>query len=463
MSKPNIVFLFTDDQRFDTIHAVNNPAISTPNLDRIVARGTTFVNGYIMGGSCGAVCMPSRAMLHTGRTLYRIQEQGQGVPDDHALLGETLQQAGYTSFGTGKWHNGKPSHARSFNAGAEIFFGGMSDHWNVPAYHYDPSGEYAPRPRINSPASSNEVTWQSCDHITAGKHSSDLFADATTEFVANQPAGEPFFAYVSFMAPHDPRSMPQQFLEMYDPAAVELPPNFMPVHPFDNGWMTGRDEQLAGFPRTEAEVRRHIAEYYAMVSHLDDALGRIIRALEQKGILDDTIIVFAGDNGLAVGRHGLMGKQSVYDHSVHVPLIFAGPGVPQGERREAFAYLLDIFPTLCDLVGIETPAMVEGKSLAPAMGEPDERIRDYLHFAYEGFQRGIRDLQFKLIEYVVGGKHTRTQLFDLVNDPHETLNLADDGDYGDVLVRLREELRSWQTDYGDTQEQGQQFWGALDS
>jgi len=463
MGRPNIVFLFTDDQRFDTIHAVNNPEISTPNLDRLVARGTTFVNGYIMGGSCGAVCMPSRAMLHTGRTLYRIQEQGQGVPDDHALLGETLQRAGYTSFGTGKWHNGKRSHARSFNAGAEIFFGGMSDHWNVPAYHYDPTGEYAPRPRINNPASSNDVTWQSCDHITAGRHSSDLFADATTEFVADQPADEPFFAYVSFMAPHDPRSMPEQFLEMYDPAAVELPPSFMPVHPFDNGWMTGRDEQLAGFPRTEAEVRRHIAEYYAMVSHLDDAVGRIIRALEQKGILDDTIVVFAGDNGLAVGRHGLMGKQSVYDHSVHVPLLFAGPGVPQGERREAFAYLLDIFPTLCDLVGIETPETVEGKSLVPAMEEPGESVRDYLHFAYEGFQRGIRDRQFKLIEYVVGGRHTRTQLFDLLSDPHETLNLADEADHADTLARLRDELRSWQTDYGDTQEQGQHFWGALDS
>ena len=102
MGKPNILFLFTDDQRFDTIHALGNSAISTPNLDGLVARGTAFTNGYIMGGSCGAVCMPSRAMLHTGRTLYRIEEQGQGIPEDHAMLGETLQRAGYTAFGTGK-------------------------------------------------------------------------------------------------------------------------------------------------------------------------------------------------------------------------------------------------------------------------------------------------------------------------------------------------------------------------
>ncbi len=459
MSRLNIVFFFTDDQRFDTIHALGNTEISTPNLDRLVAQGMTFTNGYIMGGSCGAVCMPSRAMLHTGRTLYRIEAQGQGVPEDHALLGETLQAAGYTSFGTGKWHNGRRSYARSFNTGAEIFFGGMSDHWNVPAYHFDPTGEYPPTPKIDSPASSNEVTWRACDHITAGKHSSDLFADATIDFIGSQPSEKPFFAYVSFMAPHDPRSMPQQFLQMYDPAAVELPPSYLPVHPFDNGWMSGRDEQLAPFPRTEAVIRRHIAEYYAMISHLDDAVGCVIAALEAKGVLDDTILVFAGDNGLAVGRHGLMGKQSVYDHSVHVPLIFAGPGVPKGERREAFSYLHDIFPTLCDLIGIDTPVTVEGKSLARAMEQPNEPIREYLHFAYEGFQRGIRDRQFKLIEYVVGGKHTQTQLFDLVQDPYETVNLAEAAEHADTLARLREELRKWQTDYADTQEQGEEFWG----
>ncbi len=462
MSKPNIVFFFTDDQRSDTIHALGNTGVSTPNLDRLVAEGTTFTNGYIMGGSCGAVCMPSRAMLHTGRTLYRIEGQGQGVPEDHALLGETLQAAGYTSFGTGKWHNGRRSYARSFDAGAEIFFGGMSDHWNVPAYHFDPTGEYAPTPKIDNPASSNEVTWRACDHITAGKHSSDLFADATIDFIGSQPGEKPFFAYVSFMAPHDPRSMPQHFLQMYDPADVELPPSYLPVHPFDNGWMSGRDEQLAPFPRTEAVIRRHIAEYYAMVSHLDDAVGRVIAALEEKGVLHETILVFAGDNGLAVGRHGLMGKQSVYDHSVHVPLIFAGPGVPRGEKREAFAYLLDIFPTLCDLVGIDIPGTVEGKSLAPPMEQPDERVREYLHFAYEGFQRGIRDRQFKLIEYVVGGRHTHTQLFDLANDPYETANLAGSAEHSDTLARLRQELRKWETDYADTQEQGQGFWGAYE-
>lgn len=459
MSQPNILFLFTDDQRFDTIHALGNSAISTPNLDGLVARGTAFTNGYIMGGSCGAVCMPSRAMLHTGRTLYRIEEQGQGIPEDHAMLGETLQRAGYTAFGTGKWHNGKRSYTRSFNAGGDIMFGGMSDHWNVPAYHFDPTGEYALTAKVERPASDNTVTWQNLDHITAGKHSTDLFTDAALSFMGDA-GDQPFLAYVSFQAPHDPRSMPERFLEMYPPDDIELPPNFAPVHPFDNGWMTGRDEQLAGFPRTEAEVRRHTAEYYAMISHLDDAVGRMMAALEQKGILDDTVVVFAGDNGLSIGRHGLMGKQSLYDHSVHVPLLFAGPGVPQGEQREAFAYLIDIFPTLCDLTGVAIPETVEGRSLAPALEASVEPVREYLHFAYEGFQRGIRDCRHKLIEYVVGGRHTQTQLFDLVDDPYETVNLADEPAHADTLARLRQELRGWQTDYADAQEQGQCFWGA---
>jgi len=464
MDRPNIVFFFADDQRFDTIHALNNPEILTPNLDRLVKRGTVFTNAYIMGGSCGAVCMPSRAMLHTGRTLYHIERQGQNIPEEHILLGEVLQREGYISFGTGKWHNGTRSYARSFNAGAEIFFGGMSDHWNVPACDYDPTGEYKPKPKIENPARSNKVTWWLCDHIKAGKHSSDLFADATIDFLERYEGDRPFFAYVSFMAPHDPRSMPERFLRMYDPEAIKLPENFMPEHPFDNGWMRGRDELLAGFPRTEGEIRRHIAEYYAMISHLDDAIGRVIDKLEELGLLENTVILFSGDNGLAVGQHGLMGKQNVYDHSVHVPLIFAGPGIPQDERREAFVYLLDIFPTLCDLLGIEIPDTVEGKSLIPALKNPSEPIRQYLHFAYEGLHRGVRDQRYKLIEYVVGGVHVKTQLFDLEDDPRETTNLADDPRYAETLVRLRRELRrGWLEDYGDTQEQGQSFWKAFDA
>ena len=190
----------------------------------------------------------------------------------------------------------------------------MSDHWNVPACDFDPSGKYPQRPKISNPYDDNIVSWHHCDHVTAGKHSTDLFADVTCEFLRHHNSKQnPFFAYVSFMAPHDPRSMPPEFRELYDPDSFELPENFAPQHPFDNGWMTGRDEQLANFPRTKTEVQRHLTEYYAMITHLDTAIGRIIDTLVEQNVLDETIIIFTSDNGLAVGQHGLMGKQNLYD------------------------------------------------------------------------------------------------------------------------------------------------------
>lgn len=461
--RPNILFLFTDDQRFDTIRALGNEEIVTPAMDALVTRGTTFTNAYIMGGSCGAVCMPSRAMLMTGRTLYHIEEQGQGIPQEHVLLGKVLQEAGYTTFGTGKWHNGPSSYARSFSAGAEIFFGGMDDHWNVPACDFDPTGQYdVTHPFIRDPFATNYVTRRRCDHITCGKHSSELFSDATIDYLCDYDADAPFFAYVSFMAPHDPRTMPRQYLDMYDPAELTLPRNYLPEHPFDNGELRVRDEKLAAWPRTEYEIRRHNAEYYAMITHLDAQIGRILQALEETGQADNTIVVLAGDNGLAIGRHGLMGKQNMYDHSLHVPLIMAGPGVPQGERRDAFCYLLDIYPTLCDLIGIAVPGTVEGKSLVPAMQDPEENVRDTLLFAYRGIQRAVQDHRYKLIEYVVDGTRT-TQLFDLQADPWEMYNLVDDDHRADHLAALRQELQRWRTELDDTQEgQGEDFWHGYD-
>ena len=159
---------------------------------------------------------------------------------------------------------------------------------------------------------------------------------------------------------------------MYDPEAVDLPPNYKPEHPFDNGELRIRDEMLADFPRTPAEIRRrHNAEYYAMISHLDAQIGRVLDVLDAKGLADETIVVLAGDNGLAIGRHGLMGKQNMYDHSVHVPLLMRGPGVPQGEIRDAQCYLLDIYPTLCDLtpagIPMSPPPSRVPESLAPVL------------------------------------------------------------------------------------------------
>jgi len=459
-SKPNIVFFFTDDQRFSAIDALGIEDVRTPHIDRLIARGTLFTHAHIPCGTHGAVCMPSRAMVHTGRTLFHLDGAGERIPEDHTTLGEALQANGYRTFGTGKWHNGRGAYHRSFTDGDEIMFGGMADHWNVPMYHFDATGRYDTQLAIcPEPYQSNRVAYRPADHIHSGRHSSEILCDATVKFITEYDDDKPFFAYVAFLAPHDPRTMPEKFRNMYDPEKIELPPNFAGGHPFDNGSLHIRDEELASFPRSPDETRRHIAEYYGMISHLDDEMGRVLAALEERGILDSTIIVFAGDNGLAVGQHGLFGKQNCYEHSVRVPLAFAGPGIPEGKQTDAYVYLFDIFPTLCDLIGIDRPGSVEGQSLVEAMGDPAANIRDMLYFAYWKNQRAVKDRRYKLVEYVVHETHNMTQLFDLDADPWELTNLAFDPTHLGRVDSMRKELVRLRDEWDDLSSQlGQIFW-----
>ncbi len=461
LTAPNIVFLFTDDQRFDTIGALDNSEIATPNMDWLVRHGTTFTHAHIPGGTSGAVCMPSRAMLHTGRTLFHITDAGEQIAAEHATLGETFRQRGYRTFGVGKWHNGPAAFHRSFTDGADIFFGGMADHWNVPVHHFDPSGRYdATCLYVENIWQSNTTKARSCDHIHAGRHSTDIIADAAVRFIDDAALDAPFLAYTAFLAPHDPRTMPRRFLDMYAPDALSLPGNFLGGHPFDNGELHIRDEMLAGFPRTPAEVRRHLAEYYAMISHLDDRIGDIIDAVRRRGMLDRTLFVLAGDNGLALGQHGLFGKQSLYDHSVRVPLVFTGPGIPPDVRTDALVYLLDIFPTLCALTDTPVPSSVEGMSLAPTITNTAP-ARKQLYLAYTDKHRGVRTAQHKLIEYVVAGRHAMTQLFDLRQDPWERCNLADDPAHAQTMRELRRELVCLRDEWDDTATPwGRTFWEA---
>ncbi len=439
--RPNIVFFFTDDQRFDTIRALGNDEIITPNMDGLVRGGTTFTNAYIMGSMSGAVCMPSRAMLMSGRTLFHLEGQGRVIPEAHATMGEVLRKAGYATFETGKWHQDAGTFSRSFSAGAKIFFGGMSDHYRVPVRDFDPTGEY-PRQKI---------------YRDEGVHSSELFSDAAIKFLRGHKEDKPFFLYIAYTAPHDPRNMPEEYLNMYDSEKVSLPKSFMAEHPFDNGEMKIRDEKLAAWLRTPEEIRRHKRAYYAMITHVDAQIGRVMEALKETGQAENTIIIFSGDNGLAVGRHGLMGKQNLYEHSVHVPLVFSGPGIGRNERRAGFCYLLDIFPTVCELTGLDVPDSVEGRSLAGAIGGRERRLRRTLFFAYKDIQRGVRDRRFKLIEYFVKGKRT-TQLFDLERDPFELENLAGSGEQRRNLVRMRKELVRWREELDDESK----FWAGYE-
>ena len=456
----NTLFILTDDQRYNTIAACGNPDIKTPNMDRLVREGTCFSHAFIPGGTSGAVCMPSRAMLNTGRTLFHLKGEGQSIPADHTCMGEVFRQAGYETFGTGKWHNGTEAYARSFSSGDNIFFGGMWDHWNVPTCCYDPTGQYDNEVNfVVNFFQENQPLTIHCDKFTPGKHSSELLSDTAISYLdrhARTNPEQPFFLYLAYLAPHDPRTMPERFKKMYDPAAISLPENYRDSHPFPFGVEDIRDEVLAAQPRQEAEVRRHLAEYYGMISHLDHEIGRVLAKLEETGELDNTIIVFTGDNGLAVGCHGLMGKQNLYDHSVRVPLVLRGPGIPAGETRDQMVYLLDIFPTLCELTGLSIPASVEGSSFAPILQNQNVPERQALYLVYNDLIRGVRTQRYKLIEYRTAAN--QTQLFDLEADPQERHNLADNPAWQNILAEMRTQLLSLRDSWEGDHPYSKTFW-----
>jgi arylsulfatase A-like enzyme len=425
-ARPNILFLFADDQRADTIAAHGNPHIRTPNLDKLVTAGYSFRNNYVFGGNSGAVCVPSRAMLMSGKTWFHVDTESL---KNTKLLPELLQEAGYVTFGTGKWHNGQPSWLRAFQRGKTIMFGGMSDHTKVPVRDLGEDGKLTPE-------------------RAGAKFSSELFADSAIEFLRSYDGAKPFFAYVAFTAPHDPRQPPLSYREPYYRDLPPLPLNFLPQLPFDNGMMNGgRDENLGAWPRTEAMIRDQLAEYYGLITHMDEQIGRILAALRETGRADNTIVIYAADNGLALGSHGLLGKQSVFEHSMRVPLVLSGPGIPQGQSTTAFTYLLDLFPTLCDALTLKRPSGLEGESLRPLWEGKRQRVRDSVFLPFIKIQRAVRDDRWKLIAYPQIGY---LQLFDLKEDPNETTNLVDRPDAAPQVARLQKLMKRWQTRVGDT-------------
>ncbi len=420
-SRPNVLFLFADDQRADTIAALGNSHIQTPNLDRLVRRGLAFDRAYMQGGLNGATCVPSRAMLLSGRCLFRI--------DEKLLRDETwpaaFGRAGYSTFVSGKWHNGEKSIARSFQQARGIFEGGMTNPLNAKL--------------------SDLVDGSLTPAQLAPKHACEVFADEAIRFL-NEQHERPFFCYVPFDAPHDPHVVPKDFKIRYDADQIPLPPNFLPQHPWNNGEMTIRDEALLRWPRQPEKIREMIAEYYRYVSYLDAEIGRVLDALEASPHAKNTIVVFAADSGVARGSHGLIGKQNCYEHSLRVPLIMSGPGIPQGQRTNAMCYLFDVLPTLGKLCNVPGPTTSEGIEFTATVKDPAHAARPQLVLGYKSVQRAIRDDRWKLIRYPHIDK---TQLFDLQADPHEITNLADKPEHAakvaDLMTRLEKDL----TAFGD--------------
>lgn len=443
--KPNILVIITDDQRYNTIHALGNSDISTPNMDRLVKEGTAFTQTHIMGGLEGAICCPSRAMMMTGMSLFHLHQDGHVVPETDTTFPQLFRNNGYTTFETGKWHQDKECFARSFSTGDNIFFGGM----NPP----ETGGQY--RPKLNHFDSTGKY-----DKPFWGTHfSSVYFADAAVKFLHEQKDSQkPFLMYVAFTSPHDPRTPPTWYGHSYAPYDIPLTPSFMPRPPFDNGELYIRDEMLLPYPRTEIAARIELAKYYSMISEADYQIGRILDELKKTGKYNNTIIVFAGDNGLSVGDHGLLGKMNCYESAIRVPLVFAGPKIPKNKKVDKLVYLNDIYPTLCSLTGIAAPGTVEAKSLTPAFGNGNFKGLDHVFFSYLNLQRAYVQDGFKLVCYNVNGKY-RVQLFDLKKDPIEMNDLSEDAKYQNKIASMKSELEKTLQHYNDYCDLRKDGWG----
>ena len=345
-AKPNVLVIYTDDHRFTGIHALGGMAVKTPNMDALAHDGMVFENTYLMGSFSGATCVPSRAMLQTGVQLFNLKNTGHTIPEGTTTMGEAFQKAGYQTHIVGKWHQDNNALNRSFDSGDKIMGRSayLTDHFRMPFWDFNKNSNYTREEAYllqfdeNGKEIQRKLTNDDKRGPTGteknGRHTSEVFAEYASKYINNHDKKKPFFMYLAFHAPHDPRQAPQEYLDMYPPKDINLPPSYMAQHPFDNGDMVLRDEALAPWPRTPEVAREHLAAYYAIITHLDAQIGKVIASLKASGDYENTIIVLAGDSGLAVGNHGLIGKQSVYDEDgIHVPFIISGNLVKEIGRR----------------------------------------------------------------------------------------------------------------------------------
>lgn len=445
--RPNFLFMIADDLMFRTIHSINNPEVHTPNIDRLVQRGCHFTHCFHQGSWTGAVCIASRTMLLTGLTTFHAEHAI--VPNQSATIpvwGQTMREHGYKTYIAGKWHLDAVSLQRSFVEQGPVGPGFLDSTHNM----YDrpaPGNRWSPTDQTLKGHWLDLAVW---DKGAKGetRHSSEVYADAAIDFLSRQKQSEqPFFVYLGFNAPHDPRQAPQEFQDLYSVDSIQVPPNFLPEHPFDQGEHRTRDELLAPFPRTEFDVKTHRREYYAIISHLDAQIGRVLDALERSGKAANTYIILTADHGLAVGEHGLMGKQNQYECSMRIPLIISGPGVRPGKHVDDMVYQHGMYATTCELAGITVPPHVEFPSVASMLrDEQPQPLYDAMFGWLNTVQRSVRTRTHKLIYYP---EIDRYQVFDLEKDPWEMHDRSNDPAYSQVKTELLARMRTLQQELGD--------------
>lgn len=437
--KPNVIFIISDDQSYETIRAHGHTDIDTPNLDRLAAQGASFTRAYNMGAWDGAVCIASRTMLVTGKTVWHAKAAEKNLAADvraKRLWPQRMAAQGYETYFSGKWHisadvsktfdyvvNKRPGMPNDDAAGYNRPIIGQLDPWN-------PSDDRF------------EGFWK------GGKHWSEVLGDDGVDFLEKAAKSErPFFMYLAFNAPHDPRQSPKEYVNRYPLDRIKVPENFLPEYPQKEQIGAGkglRDEKLAPFPRDENAVKIHRQEYYAIITHMDAQVGRILDAVKKSGKAGNTWIIFTADHGLACGHHGLMGKQNMYEHSLRVPFLVSGPGVNAGTKIDAPIHLQDAMATALDLAGADREG-IEFQSVRPLLAGEQGGL-DAVYAAYTDTQRAVIHDDWKLILYP---EAKLAKLYHLSEDPQEMKDLGADPTMTDRKKGLFTKLRELQERYDD--------------
>jgi len=425
--RPNILFIVSDDQMATALGCAGNEAIETPNLDRLAAGGVRFTRCF----SPNPICEPSRACILTGQDSWTngCTFFGKPIRESSPRWPRLLMEAGYATFYTGKWHNRGLPHEHGFSCGADIYVGGKCNHAELPVVQY------------GQPRKTRKL---------ADKFSSKLFADAAIRFLnGRRPGDPPFCVYLAFTAPHDPWIPPGRYATMYQAAKMPVPVNFAPRPPFKMhpSFPALRDQKQLPFPRTKADVRQALTQYYGMITHMDVQIGRVLDTLDRLGLARDTLVIFVSDQGYSLGAHGFVGKQTMYDEGIVTPLILRYPRLPRGKStNDALVSLVDLFPTICESAGVGVPDEVEGQSLLQlyqgAGDWPREHVFSSFHSptAHYMSTRCIRTGRHKLIQHLLTGE---TELFDLALDPHELKNLAGRPELAALQQQLTQKLMAW--------------------
>ncbi len=468
-SKPNFIFIITDDQTYTTVASQGNKEIITPNMDRLAKNGITFSHAYNMGGWTSAICNPSRSMLNSGLSVWDTQKNNKKLKakDSVAIAqswGNIMNRAGYDTYFTGKWHVKTPVE-NVFDDVVHERPGMPKDTWRMKKMRpYFAKLKKLDSPERNKylpvgygrPLSKNDTSWLPYDKKMGGfweggKHWSEVLKDDAIEFIEKVEKKEnPFFMYLAFSAPHDPHQAPKEYIDMYPLDNISVPKNFLPEHPYNEEMGSGRSQRgecLAPFPRTEYAIKKHIQEYYATITYLDTQLGLILDKIEKSKIKDNTYIIFSSDHGMAMGQHGLIAKSNLYDHTIRVPLIITGKNIPKGKVLEQDIYYQDVMPTVLEMANIPKPEYVFFNSFLDILkNNKKESHYDAIYGGFKKHQRIIRKDNFKLMVFP---KAKKIFLFDLKKDPLEMNNIADLPENKERVIQLLEELLELQKEMND--------------